>query len=75
MKITILLLANILIYYGYTFSAKLTVFICVTDTNPDLGHLIEYIFLDLDAPAVCEYCDLRLVQDYHHSVLPVSGTW
>ncbi|CAL0304338.1 unnamed protein product [Lupinus luteus] len=39
---------------------------CEGDTNPALGHPIEYICLDLEAPAVCKYCGLRYVQDHHH---------
>uniref|UniRef100_A0ACD5ZZG1 Uncharacterized protein n=1 Tax=Avena sativa TaxID=4498 RepID=A0ACD5ZZG1_AVESA len=39
---------------------------CEGDKNPALGHPIEYICLDLDAPAVCKYCGLRYVQDHHH---------
>ncbi|XP_074581026.1 NADH dehydrogenase [ubiquinone] iron-sulfur protein 6, mitochondrial-like [Curcuma longa] len=36
------------------------------DRNPALGHPIELICLDLEAPAVCKYCSLRYVQDHHH---------
>ncbi|KAE9620228.1 putative Zinc finger, CHCC-type [Lupinus albus] len=39
---------------------------CEGDTNPALGHPIEYICLDLEAPAICKYCGLRYVQDHHH---------
>ncbi|OIW08800.1 hypothetical protein TanjilG_16381 [Lupinus angustifolius] len=39
---------------------------CEGDTNPALGHPIEYICLDLEAPAVCKYCGLCYVQDHHH---------
>ncbi|KQJ95290.1 NADH dehydrogenase [ubiquinone] iron-sulfur protein 6, mitochondrial [Brachypodium distachyon] len=39
---------------------------CEGDSNPALGHPIEYICLDLEAPAVCKYCGLRYVQDHHH---------
>ncbi|KAI5657404.1 hypothetical protein M9H77_26197 [Catharanthus roseus] len=39
---------------------------CEGDTNPALGHPIEFICLDLEAPAVCKYCGLRYVQDHHH---------
>ncbi|XP_059304366.1 NADH dehydrogenase [ubiquinone] iron-sulfur protein 6, mitochondrial [Lycium ferocissimum] len=39
---------------------------CEGDTNPALGHPIEYICLDLPEPAVCKYCGLRFVQDHHH---------
>ncbi|KAL5568240.1 hypothetical protein UlMin_024815 [Ulmus minor] len=39
---------------------------CEGDTNPALGHPIEYICLDLKEPAVCKYCGLRYVQDHHH---------
>ncbi|KAJ7982682.1 NADH dehydrogenase [ubiquinone] iron-sulfur protein 6, mitochondrial [Quillaja saponaria] len=39
---------------------------CEGDNNPALGHPIEYICLDLEAPAVCKYCGLRYVQDHHH---------
>ncbi|KAE9616391.1 putative Zinc finger, CHCC-type [Lupinus albus] len=39
---------------------------CEGDANPALGHPIEYICLDLEAPAVCKYCGLRYVQDHHH---------
>ncbi|CAL9186497.1 unnamed protein product, partial [Musa hybrid cultivar] len=34
--------------------------------NPALGHPIEFICLDLEAPAVCKYCGLRYVQNHHH---------
>ncbi|VFR00927.1 unnamed protein product [Cuscuta campestris] len=37
---------------------------CEGDSNPALGHPIEYICLDLDKPAVCKYCGLRYVQDH-----------
>ncbi|KEH30662.1 putative Zinc finger, CHCC-type [Medicago truncatula] len=39
---------------------------CEGDTDPALGHPIEYICLDLAKPAVCKYCGLRYVQDHHH---------
>ncbi|KAF3599250.1 hypothetical protein F2Q69_00039278 [Brassica cretica] len=39
---------------------------CEGDTNPALGHPIEFICLDLHEPAVCKYCGLRYVQDHHH---------
>ncbi|KAK4366034.1 hypothetical protein RND71_013914 [Anisodus tanguticus] len=39
---------------------------CEGDTNPALGHPIEYICLDLVEPAVCKYCGLRYTQDHHH---------
>ncbi|XP_043695257.1 NADH dehydrogenase [ubiquinone] iron-sulfur protein 6, mitochondrial-like [Telopea speciosissima] len=39
---------------------------CEGDTNPALGHPIEFICLDLKEPAVCKYCGLRYVQDHHH---------
>ncbi|KAL1822359.1 hypothetical protein ACET3Z_009137 [Daucus carota] len=39
---------------------------CEGDTNPALGHPIEFICLDKDEPAVCKYCGLRYVQDHHH---------
>lgn len=39
---------------------------CEGDTNPALGHPIEYICLDLPEPAICKYCGLRFVQDHHH---------
>ncbi|CAL0329378.1 unnamed protein product [Lupinus luteus] len=39
---------------------------CEGDTDPALGHPIEYICLDLEAPAICKYCGLRYVQDHHH---------
>ncbi|KAL8142703.1 hypothetical protein V2J09_015735 [Rumex salicifolius] len=39
---------------------------CEGDTDPALGHPIEFICLDLEAPAVCKYCGLRYVQDHHH---------
>ncbi|RDX98185.1 NADH dehydrogenase [ubiquinone] iron-sulfur protein 6, mitochondrial [Mucuna pruriens] len=32
---------------------------CEGDTNPALGHPIEYICLDLAEPAICKYCGLR----------------
>ncbi|XP_042055765.1 NADH dehydrogenase [ubiquinone] iron-sulfur protein 6, mitochondrial-like [Salvia splendens] len=37
-----------------------------TDSNPALGHPIEFICLEKDEPAVCKYCGLRYVQDHHH---------
>ncbi|KAJ4721015.1 NADH dehydrogenase [ubiquinone] iron-sulfur protein 6, mitochondrial [Melia azedarach] len=40
--------------------------VCEGDTNPALGHPIEFICLDLKEPAVCKYCGLRYVQDHHH---------
>ncbi|XP_058103967.1 NADH dehydrogenase [ubiquinone] iron-sulfur protein 6, mitochondrial [Magnolia sinica] len=39
---------------------------CEGDTNPALGHPIEFICLDLKEPAVCKYCGLRYVQHHHH---------
>ncbi|KAI4295293.1 hypothetical protein L6164_035354 [Bauhinia variegata] len=39
---------------------------CEGDSNPALGHPIEFICLDLAEPAVCKYCGLRYVQDHHH---------
>ncbi|KAG4988146.1 hypothetical protein AAZX31_11G090000 [Glycine max] len=39
---------------------------CEGDTDPALGHPIEFICLDLPEPAVCKYCGLRYVQDHHH---------
>ncbi|CAH9058564.1 unnamed protein product [Cuscuta epithymum] len=41
---------------------------CEGDSNPALGHPIEYICLDLDSPAICKYCGLRYIQDHsgHH---------
>ncbi|KAK0592779.1 hypothetical protein LWI29_025207 [Acer saccharum] len=39
---------------------------CEGDSNPALGHPIEFICLDLKEPAVCKYCGLRYVQDHHH---------
>ncbi|WOL17432.1 NADH dehydrogenase [Canna indica] len=39
---------------------------CEGDSNPALGHPIEFICLDLEAPAVCKYCGLRYVQAHHH---------
>ncbi|KAJ4836153.1 hypothetical protein Tsubulata_048985 [Turnera subulata] len=39
---------------------------CEGDTNPALGHPIEFICLDLKEPAVCKYCGLRYVQAHHH---------
>ncbi|KAL3521760.1 hypothetical protein ACH5RR_019909 [Cinchona calisaya] len=41
---------------------------CEGDTNPALGHPIEFICLDKEEPAVCKYCGLRFVQDHgsHH---------
>ncbi|KAL8127633.1 NADH dehydrogenase [ubiquinone] iron-sulfur protein 6, mitochondrial [Apium graveolens] len=40
--------------------------VCEGDTNPALGHPIEFICLDKDEPAICKYCGLRYVQDHHH---------
>ncbi|PKU77243.1 NADH dehydrogenase [ubiquinone] iron-sulfur protein 6, mitochondrial [Dendrobium catenatum] len=39
---------------------------CEGDSDPALGHPIEFICLDLKDPAVCKYCGLRYVQDHHH---------
>ncbi|XP_052198866.1 NADH dehydrogenase [ubiquinone] iron-sulfur protein 6, mitochondrial [Diospyros lotus] len=39
---------------------------CEGDTNPALGHPIEFICLDRDEPAICKYCGLRYVQDHGH---------
>lgn len=39
---------------------------CEGDNEAALGHPIEFIRLDLEAPAVCKYCGLRYVQDHHH---------
>ncbi|GLT87238.1 hypothetical protein SLE2022_053320 [Rubroshorea leprosula] len=39
---------------------------CEGDSNPALGHPIEFICLDLKEPAVCKYCGLRYVQEHHH---------
>nr|GLL28302.1 NADH dehydrogenase [ubiquinone] iron-sulfur protein 6, mitochondrial [Ipomoea trifida]GMD02402.1 NADH dehydrogenase [ubiquinone] iron-sulfur protein 6, mitochondrial [Ipomoea batatas] len=39
---------------------------CEGDSDPALGHPIEFICLDLDAPAVCKYCGLRYFQDHGH---------
>ncbi|XP_071732147.1 NADH dehydrogenase [ubiquinone] iron-sulfur protein 6, mitochondrial-like [Rutidosis leptorrhynchoides] len=39
---------------------------CEGDTNPALGHPIEFICLGKNEPAVCKYCGLRYVQDHHH---------
>ncbi|KAJ8492881.1 hypothetical protein OPV22_014602 [Ensete ventricosum] len=39
---------------------------CEGHSNPALGHPIEFICLDLEAPAVCKYCGLRYVQNHHH---------
>ncbi|XP_077234896.1 NADH dehydrogenase [ubiquinone] iron-sulfur protein 6, mitochondrial-like [Tasmannia lanceolata] len=39
---------------------------CEGDSNPALGHPIEFICLDLKDPAVCKYCGLRYVQHHHH---------
>jgi uncharacterized Zn-finger protein len=38
----------------------------VADSNPALGHPIEFICLDLNEPAICKYCGLRYVQEHHH---------
>ncbi|KAK1273249.1 hypothetical protein QJS04_geneDACA012188 [Acorus gramineus] len=35
------------------------------NTNPALGHPIEFICLDLKEPAVCKYCGLGYVQNHH----------
>ncbi|KAK8925750.1 hypothetical protein KSP39_PZI018983 [Platanthera zijinensis] len=41
--------------------------VCEGDSDPSLGHPIEFICLDLKEPAVCKYCGLRYVQcDHHH---------
>ncbi|XP_022986645.1 NADH dehydrogenase [ubiquinone] iron-sulfur protein 6, mitochondrial [Cucurbita maxima] len=39
---------------------------CEGDSNPALGHPIEFICLDREEPAVCKYCGLRYTQDHHH---------
>ncbi|PKA53237.1 NADH dehydrogenase [ubiquinone] iron-sulfur protein 6, mitochondrial [Apostasia shenzhenica] len=39
---------------------------CEGDSNPALGHPIEFICLDLKEPAICKYCGLRYIQDHHH---------
>ncbi|KAJ4958864.1 hypothetical protein NE237_025975 [Protea cynaroides] len=39
---------------------------CEGDTDPALGHPIEFICLDLNEPAICKYCGLRYIQDHHH---------
>ncbi|KAH7692883.1 NADH dehydrogenase (ubiquinone) Fe-S protein 6 [Dioscorea alata] len=39
---------------------------CEGDSNPALGHPIEFICLDLKDPAICKYCGLRYVQNHHH---------
>ncbi|WOK92726.1 hypothetical protein Cni_G01417 [Canna indica] len=39
---------------------------CEGDSNPALGHPIEFICLDLEAPAICKYCGLSYVQNHHH---------
>ncbi|CAL5405567.1 unnamed protein product [Camellia sinensis] len=39
---------------------------CEGDSNPALGHPIEFICLDKDKPAICKYCGLRYVQDHGH---------
>ncbi|KAF6135859.1 hypothetical protein GIB67_028178 [Kingdonia uniflora] len=36
------------------------------DSDPALGHPIEFICLDLKDPAICKYCGLRYVQHDHH---------
>ena len=40
--------------------------ILTADSNPSLGHPIEFICLDLKDPAICKYCGLRYVQHDHH---------
>ncbi|KAG6425617.1 hypothetical protein SASPL_116060 [Salvia splendens] len=40
--------------------------VCEGDSNPALGHPVEFICLDKDEPVVCKYCGLRYVQDHHH---------
>ncbi|GAB2293888.1 hypothetical protein Dimus_028100 [Dionaea muscipula] len=39
---------------------------CEGDTNPALGHPIEFICLDKAEPAICKYCGLRYIQDHGH---------
>ncbi|KAH6809755.1 NADH-ubiquinone oxidoreductase-like protein [Perilla frutescens var. frutescens] len=39
---------------------------CEGDSDPALGHPIEFICLDKEEPAVCKYCGLRYVQCHHH---------
>ncbi|KAH7435631.1 hypothetical protein KP509_06G072600 [Ceratopteris richardii] len=38
---------------------------CIGGHDPALGHPVEYICLDSDAPNVCKYCGLRYVQPHH----------
>ncbi|KAL6596915.1 hypothetical protein ACP70R_022540 [Stipagrostis hirtigluma subsp. patula] len=40
--------------------------VCEGDSDPSLGHPVEYICLDLEEPNVCKYCGLRYVQVHHH---------
>lgn len=47
----------------------------VSDTDPALGHPIEFICLDLPEPAVCKYCGLRYVQDHHHQDCFLQVFW
>lgn len=49
----------------FSFAVLIVHFLYVAH-NPALGHPIEFICLDLEAPAVCKYCGLRYVQDHHH---------
>ncbi|XP_008810156.2 NADH dehydrogenase [ubiquinone] iron-sulfur protein 6, mitochondrial-like [Phoenix dactylifera] len=39
---------------------------CEGDSNPALGHPIEFVCLDPEKLALCKYCGLRYVQDHHH---------
>lgn len=52
------------------FMSKLTYLCacCIVSASEGvgLGHPIEYICLDLEAPNVCKYCGLRYVQVHHH---------
>lgn len=36
------------------------------DSDPALGHPIEFICLDKKDPAICKYCGLRYVQHGHY---------
>ncbi|KMZ65442.1 NADH dehydrogenase [ubiquinone] iron-sulfur protein 6, mitochondrial [Zostera marina] len=39
---------------------------CEGDSDPALGHPIEFICLDKKDPAICKYCGLRYVQHGHY---------
>ncbi|XP_035540291.1 NADH dehydrogenase [ubiquinone] iron-sulfur protein 6, mitochondrial-like [Juglans regia] len=47
---------------------------CEGDSNPALGHPIEFICLDLNEPTVCKYYGLSYIQE-HHARSAVTNFW